>query len=155
MLFYIIQTQGNWVHPLVHLSRRLSQLWVPQGGGWVLKLSWGLVPWDSWVSLVVQNAHVHFHVNPSPFPPSKGPENMHVIVTILMIGKIKPSQPLGHIQEVHMKRAPISLSTFSLRTSKTLKGWDQGRVILVIIDGETEANATWDISFTVIFCSFH
>lgn len=67
---------------------------------------------------------------------------MHVIVTILMIGKIKPSQPLGHIQEVPMKRAPISLSTFSLRTSKTLKGWDQGRVILVIIDGETEANAT-------------
>ena len=79
---------------------------------------------------------------------------MHVIVTISVIGKIRPGQPLGHIQEVHMKRAPISLSTFSLRTSKSLKGSDQGRVISVIIDGKLRPMPS-DISFTLILCYFH
>lgn len=87
---------------------------------------------------------------------------MHVMGTIWEIRKVRPRQPLGHVQAVHRKGAPISRAaigsfpgTFSLKAPKTLQGREQSKVLPIFINEGTEANAIWDVSFVLILCSSH
>lgn len=165
MLFCSMQMQGNGVKPMVPPSRRLSQAWVPQGWRLGFEVATGACALGlPNLSLVeAQSARMHFHVNPHLLHLGMFLKAwMYVIFTVWKIQRVRSCQPLGHIQALPRKKAPIPSipivsfpGTISLNAPQTLQGRKQNKVILVFIDEKTEASTIWDTSFVQILRPLH
>lgn len=83
-----------------------------------------------------------------PSPPRHVPESKNVCAFYsLKESEGKVCQPLGHLQAVPRKKAPLSSipigsfpGTISLKAPQTLQGRKQNKVIPVFIDEKTEAS---------------